>query len=91
MVPNQPNKHVHFGETIAEKESICLDSKDDEDDDFYTLQEIDNLNNKTMAYMERKFKNLIFPNGRAFKAKTSFNNYDKWGPSTKTEGANKGG
>ena len=63
----------------------------DEDDDFYTLEEINNLNNKTMEYVARKFKNLGFSKSRPFMAKTSFRNYNKGGSSRKNEGANKGG
>ena len=58
---------------------------------FTLLKKIDNLNNKTMAYMDRKFKDLKFLKSKPFKDKTLFKNYNKGGSSRQTEGANKGG
>ena len=66
-----------------------MESKDEEDDEFYTLEEIVNFNNKTMAYMARKFKNLIFPKSMPFKANTSFRNYNRGVSSNPSEVAKK--
>ena len=89
IVSDQLNKHAHVCESIVEEELVDLDSKDEEYGDLYTFKEIDNLNNKIMAYNARKFKNLRFSKSRLFNAKTSFNNYNKGGSSKNNEGAKK--
>lgn len=42
-----------------DKNSI-LELKDVEDDDFYTIEEMENMENSTTTYMAKKFLNLIF-------------------------------
>ena len=73
VISDQSSKQNHEGESVEEEESVGLDSKYDE---LNIVEEIDNLNNKILAYMARKFKNLIFPKSRLFKAKKYFNNYN---------------
>ena len=44
-----------------------------DEDDFYTMEELEQLENKTMAYMAGKFKNLRFRRNPKYKFKSGSN------------------
>ena len=49
---------------------LTRNSQADEDDDFYFMEELEKLENKTMTYMAGKFKNLRFRRNPKYKFKT---------------------
>ena len=44
-----------------------------DEDDFYTMEELEQLENKTMSYMQGKFKNLRFRRNTKYKFKSGSN------------------
>ena len=60
---------------VAEKQEfveaeISENSQEGDEDDFYSMEELEQLENKTMAYMEGKFKNLRFKRTPKYKFKS---------------------
>ena len=60
---------------VAEKQKVVeveltVSSQDDDKDDFYCKEELEQLENKTMAYMAEKFKNLKFKRNPKYKFKS---------------------
>ena len=45
-------------------------SQDGDEDDFYSMEELEQLENNTMAHMEGKFKNLRFRRNHVYKFKS---------------------
>ena len=57
---------------VAEKQEfveaeISENSQEGDGDDFYSMEELEQLENKTMAYMAEKFKNLRFRRNPKYK------------------------
>ena len=60
---------------VAEKHEVVeakltVTSQDGDEDDFYSMEELEQLENKTMAYMAEKFKNLKFRRNPKYKLKS---------------------
>ena len=60
---------------VAEKQEfveaeISENSQEGDEDDFYSMEELEQLENKTMAYMARKFKNFRFRRNPKYKFKS---------------------
>ena len=60
---------------VAEKQEVVEvefieTSQDSDEDDFYSMEELEQLENKTMAYMAGKFKNLGFRRNPKYKFKS---------------------
>ncbi|KAK1360204.1 hypothetical protein POM88_044678 [Heracleum sosnowskyi] len=53
-------------EVVEDDEKGVLQLKDVEDEDFYTMEELESMDNPTMAYMAKKFKNFRFKKDRSF-------------------------
>ena len=47
-----------------------MTSQDGDEDDFYSMEELEQLENNTMAYMAGKFKNLRFRRNPKYKFKS---------------------
>ena len=63
---------------VAEKQEfveaeISENSQEGDADDFYSMEELEQLKNKTMAYMAGKSKNLRFRRNPKYKFKSGFN------------------
>ena len=43
------------------------DKEEAEEEEFYTLEELEDLENQSMAYIARKFSNIRFKKNKAFK------------------------
>ena len=63
-------KHVSDKYEIVEAEFTESTQESDEDDFFYSMEELEQLENKTMAYMAGKFKNLMFRRNPKYKFKS---------------------
>ena len=72
-VPKDPSLY-----SDSEKEKIAMKKEGNEKEEFYTLEEVDDLEKQSMAYIARKFSNIRFKKNKAFKPRqytcTSSNN-----------------
>ena len=59
-------KHVAEKHEFVEAE-ISENSQEGDEDEFYSMEELEQLENKTMTYMEGKFKNLRFRRNPKYK------------------------
>ena len=77
---DEPRSHIPIASTseqriIDSQEQVILDLEKDE---FYTLEELDELD-QSMAYLARKFSNIRVRKPRYFKSKgQSFNKDSSW-------------
>ena len=63
---------------------------DDDDDEFYTLEEMESMDNPAMAFMARKFKNFKFKKKKPFRTQGQYSRFNKTG-SRKDTNKNSGG
>ena len=67
LIANEPRmKSEEVDEKEAEPQSV-VDKEEAEEEEFYTLEELDDLENQYMAYISRKFSNIRFKKNKAFK------------------------
>ena len=52
---------------LDDEENVVLQLTDVEDEDFYSLEEIESMDNPTMAYMAKRFKNIKFRRDKSYK------------------------
>lgn len=72
---------IKIEEITEDEEKVVLELKDVEDEDFYTIEELKNMDNQTMAYMAKKFSNLRFRKNKPYKSKGQSSNFNKGGSS----------
>ncbi|KAK1368900.1 hypothetical protein POM88_034992 [Heracleum sosnowskyi] len=78
-------------EVVYDEEKVVLQITDVEDEDFYSLEEMEKMDNPTMAYMAKKFKNIRFKRNKPFKPQGQTSRFNR-GNSSKVEGgATRGG
>ncbi|KAK1401552.1 hypothetical protein POM88_001157 [Heracleum sosnowskyi] len=78
-------------EVVDDEEKVVLQITDVEDEDFYSLEEMEKMDNPTMAYMAKKFKNIRFKRNKSFKPQGQTSRFSR-GNSSKVEGgATRGG
>ena len=67
LIANEPRmKSEDIDEKEAKLETV-FDKEDNEEEKIYTLEELDDLENQSMAYIARKFSNIRFKKNKAFK------------------------
>ena len=66
-------------EVTDDKERVVLDIEDVEDEDFFTQEELDKMDNPMMAYMARKFKNVRFNRNKSYKPKGQMSRFNRGG------------
>ena len=69
QLPEPPRPQIKIEEVVEDEEKVTLDLKDVEDEEYYTLEELDEMENKTMAYMARKFSNVRLRKNKPFQSK----------------------
>ena len=67
-----------------------MEQEDDDEDEFYTLEEMESMDNSAMAFMARKFKNFKFKKNIPFRAQGQYSRFNRTGASKDT-GGNSGG
>ncbi|KAK1369485.1 hypothetical protein POM88_035577 [Heracleum sosnowskyi] len=78
-------------EVVDDDEKVVLQLTNVEDEDFYSIEEMENMDNPTMAYMAKKFKNIRFKRNKPYKSQGQTSRFSK-GNSSKVEGgATRGG
>lgn len=70
---------------------MVLQLKDVEDEDFYTIEEVESMDNPTMAYMAKRFKNIKFRRDKSYKPQGQSSKFNKGGFSKNSGGATRGG
>ena len=65
----QPKTEEACDEEIEEEP--CENSGQSDEDDFYTLEELDKMANKSYAYMARKYPNIRVKRNRSFRQRPS--------------------
>ena len=78
-------------EVLDDEESVVLKLKDVEDEDFYSIEEMENMDNPTMAYMARRFKNIRFKRDKSYKPQGQTSKFSKGNTSRAAGGASRGG
>ncbi|KAK1373504.1 hypothetical protein POM88_029697 [Heracleum sosnowskyi] len=79
-------------EVVEDDEKVVLQLKDVEDEDFYTMEELESMDNPTMAYMAKKFKNFRFKKDRSFRPQGQASKFTKGSSSKAAVGSSfKGG
>ena len=67
LIANEPKvKSEDVVEEEVEPHSV-VEKEENEEEEFYTLEELDDLENQFMAYIARTFSNIIFKKNNAFK------------------------
>ena len=66
------------------------ESPSNSDDDYFTIEEMESMENKTMAYMASKFSNVRFRKNNRYKGKPSGNKFSKGTYPTGSYGNNPG-
>ena len=74
MIPKVKSEDVV--EEEVEPHSV-VEKEGNEEEEFYTLEELDDLENQPMAYIARKFSNIIFKKNKAFKPMTIYMHFLK--------------
>ena len=66
LITNEPK--VKSEDVVEEKDEphSVVEKEGNEEEEFYTLEELDDLENQSMAYIARKFSNIIFNKNKAF-------------------------
>ena len=59
-------KSEDVNEKKAEPQSV-VDKEETEEEEFFTLEELEDLENQSIGYIVRKFSNIRFKNNKAFK------------------------
>ena len=67
LIANEPRmKSEEVDEKETEPQSV-VDKEEVEEEKFYTLEELDDLENQSIVYITRKFSNIRFKKNKAFK------------------------
>jgi gag-polypeptide of LTR copia-type/Zinc knuckle len=74
-----------------DEDKVVLELKDVEDEDFYTIEEMESMDNPTMAYMAKRFKNFRFRRNKPFKPQGQSSRFNKGSTSKAAGGTSKGG
>ncbi|KAK1384616.1 hypothetical protein POM88_022351 [Heracleum sosnowskyi] len=80
-----PVPTLKIEEVVDDEEKVVLQITDVEDEDFYSLEEMEKMDNPTMAYMAKKFKNIRFKRNKSFKPQGQTSRFSR-GNSSKVEG-----
>ncbi|KAK1378961.1 hypothetical protein POM88_025705 [Heracleum sosnowskyi] len=87
-----PVQSLKIEEVVEDDEKVVLQLKDVEDEDFYTMEELESMDNPTMAYMAKKFKNFRFKKDRSFRPQGQASKFTKGSSSKAAVGSSyKGG
>ncbi|KAK1366507.1 hypothetical protein POM88_042068 [Heracleum sosnowskyi] len=87
-----PAQSLKIEEVVEDDEKVVLQLKDVEDEDFYTIEELESMDNPTMAYMAKKFKNFRFKKDRSYKPQGQASKFNKGSSSKAAVGSStKGG
>jgi hypothetical protein len=73
-----------------EEDKVVLQIKDVEDEDFYSIEEMESMDNPTMAYMAKRFKNFRFRRDKPYKPQGQSSRF-KGSTSKAVGGIGKGG
>ncbi|KAK1373475.1 hypothetical protein POM88_029668 [Heracleum sosnowskyi] len=92
ITPSTPTQTLKIEEVVEDDEKVVLQLKDVEDEDFYTMEELESMDNPTMAYMAKKFKNFRFKKDRSYKPQGQASKFSKGSSSKAAVGSStKGG
>ncbi|KAK1397704.1 hypothetical protein POM88_007567 [Heracleum sosnowskyi] len=87
-----PVQSLKIEEVVEDDEKVVLQLKDVEDEDFYTMEELESMDNPTMAYMAKKFKNFRFKKDRSYKPQGQASKFNRGSSSKAAVGSStKGG
>ena len=67
------------GRELIIKDGIATGDQDDNDDDYYTLEELDQLEDESMAYLAGRFKHIKFRRNPKYKMKSQGSRFQKGG------------
>ena len=76
---------------LDDEENVVLQLTDVEDEDFYSLEEIESMDNPTMAYMAKRFKNIKFRRDKSYKPHGQSSKFNKGNSSKAIGSAIRGG
>ena len=77
-------------EVEDEDDKVIVELEDDDEDEFYTLEEMENMDNPAMDFMATNFKIFKFKKNKAFRAQGQYSKFNRTG-SNKDTGGNSGG
>ncbi|KAK1392869.1 hypothetical protein POM88_011925 [Heracleum sosnowskyi] len=77
-------------EVVDDEEKVVLQLNDVEDEDFYSIEEMERLDNPTMTYMAKKFKNIRFKRDKPYKPQGPTSRFSKGSSSKAAGGATRG-
>ncbi|KAK1397160.1 hypothetical protein POM88_007023 [Heracleum sosnowskyi] len=77
ITQSTPTQTLKIEEVVEDDEKVVLQLKDVEDEDFYTMEELESMDNPTMAYMAKKFKNFRFKKDRSYKPQGQASKFSK--------------
>ncbi|KAK1377988.1 CCHC-type domain-containing protein [Heracleum sosnowskyi] len=78
-------------EVVDDDEKVVLQITDVEDEDFYSLEEMEKMDNPTMAYMAKRFKNIRFKRNKPFKSQSQTSRFSRSNTSKVEGSATRGG
>ena len=67
LIANEPRMKSEEDDEKEVEPQSAVDKKDADEEEFYTLEELEDLENQSMAYIARKFSNIRFKKNKAFK------------------------
>ncbi|KAK1360638.1 CCHC-type domain-containing protein [Heracleum sosnowskyi] len=91
VIQPAPISTLKIEEVVDDEEKVVLQLTDVEDEDFYSLEEMEKMDNPTMAYMDKKFKNIRFKRNKPYKSQGQTSRFSKGNFSKVEGGATRGG